>query len=159
MKRGFMITQQETTMRKVFRLSIAVFAALSALPACAASAKVTYYPHPGGKPFSRAVRVGNLVYVSGAVGIAADGTYPADFSTQATNAMNAVASELKLAGASMNDVYNCRVALTDMNDWDAFNAVYKTYFKPDRLPVRMAIGVTSLGGAAVEVQCEAALVK
>jgi enamine deaminase RidA (YjgF/YER057c/UK114 family) len=128
-----------------------------AVPATAGSPQTRYFPHPGGKPFSRAVQVGKFVYVSGAVGVAPDGTYPSEFPVQAANAMDAVAAELKLAGASMDDVYNCRVALTDMNDWDAFNAVYKKYFKPDRLPVRMAVGVTSLGGAAVEVQCDAVL--
>jgi 2-iminobutanoate/2-iminopropanoate deaminase len=121
---------------------------------------VQYFPHPGSpKPFSSAVRVGNLVFVSGTTGFAADGSLPADFSTQATNTMNALTVELKLAGASMDDVYKCGVALTDMDNWAAFNTVYKTYFKTDRLPVRMAIGVSSLGGAAVEVQCEAALAK
>jgi len=59
----------------------------------------------------------------------------------------------------MDDVYKCSVALTDMNNWDAFNAEYVKYFRPDRLPVRMAIGVVSLGGAAVEVQCEAAVAR
>jgi len=73
--------------------------------------------------------------------------------------MDAIAAELKLAGASMDDVYKCSVALTDMKNWDSFNAVYVKYFKPERLPVRMAIAVVSLGGAAVEVQCEAAVVQ
>ena len=82
-----------------------------------------------------------------------------DFVTQATSAMDAVGKELQLAGASMDDVYRCTIALTDMNNWDAFNTVYLKYFKKDRFPVRMSFGVTSLGGAAVEVQCEAHLDK
>lgn len=146
-------------MRKALCLITALMTIIVAAPASASKPSREYFPHPGGKPFSRAVRIGNFVYVSGAVGVASDGSYPADFAVQATNAMNAVAAELKLAGASMDDVYNCRVALTNMDNWDAFNSVYKQYFKPDRLPVRMAIGVTSLGGADVEVQCEAFLSK
>ena len=121
-----------------------------------AGPSIQYHPRAG-KPFSSAVRVGDFVYISGVVGAAPDGTFPTDFVTQATNAMNAVAKQLQLAGASMDDVYRCTIALTDMNNWEAFNAVYLKYFKPDHYPVRMSFGVTSLRGAAVEVQCDAHL--
>ena len=73
--------------------------------------------------------------------------------------MDAVAKELQLAGATMDDVYKCTIALTDMEDWAAFNTVYEKYFKPDRYPVRMSFGVASLRGPDVEVQCEAYLEK
>ena len=126
----------------------------------ASAAGITFFPHPGApKPFSSAVRIGEEVYVSGVAGAAADGSLPKDFTQQTTNAMNALSAELKLTGASLDDVYKCNVALIDMNNWAAFNAVYVRYFKPDRLPVRMATGVVSLGGAAVELQCEAHLAK
>jgi enamine deaminase RidA (YjgF/YER057c/UK114 family) len=46
-----------------------------------------------------------------------------------------------------------------MDNWDAFNAVYTKYFKPDHYPVRMSFGASSLRGPAVEVQCEAHLGK
>jgi enamine deaminase RidA (YjgF/YER057c/UK114 family) len=120
----------------------------------AAEPSIQHFPRAG-KPFSQAVRIGNVVYVSGAIGTAADGTLPTDFTSQATNAMDAVAKELQVAGASMDDVYRCTIALTDMDNWASFNTVYVKYFKPDHYPVRMSFGVTSLGGAAVEVQCEA----
>lgn len=126
--------------------------------AFAVSPAVEFHPRPG-KPYSSAVRIGNIVYVSGATGAASDGTLAADFATQAANAMDAVARELQLAGASMDDVYKCTIALTNMDDWSTFNTVYLKYFKPDHYPVRMSFGVTSLGGAAVEIQCEAYLGK
>lgn len=69
--------------------------------------------------------------------------------------MDKIAAELKMAGATMDDVYKCDVALTNMDQWAAFNEVYKTYFKPGRYPVRKATGVSSLRGPGVEVQCEA----
>ncbi len=106
--------------------------------------------------YLRRVQIGKSVYTSGVLGVAPDGTLPSDFSVQATNAMQAVAYELKLAGASMTDVYRCNVSLSDIKNAPAFNAVYMKYFKPDRLPVRMAVGVTGLArGAAVEVECDA----
>jgi enamine deaminase RidA (YjgF/YER057c/UK114 family) len=141
-------------MLKAFRLSLGLVSAASAVSAAAAGPAVQHYPRPG-KPFSSALRIGDMVYVSGATGAAPDGTFPADFASQATNAMDAVGRELKLAGATMDDVYKCTIALTNMDDWATFNTVYVKYFKPEKYPVRMSFGVTSLGGAAVEVQCEA----
>lgn len=143
-------------MLKAFWIGSLIVALASAGPAAAAVPPIRFYPHPGPpKPFSSAVRVGDIVYISGATGSGTDGSLPADFTAQATNTMDAVARELQMAGATMDDVYKCGIALTDMDNWSAFNAVYVKYFKPDRLPVRMATGVVSLGGAAVEVQCEA----
>jgi len=140
------------------KLPLIIFVILSsafAMPVLA-SADALFFPAEKGRPFSAAVRIGNSVYTSGVLGVAPDGTLPDDFSVQATNAMQAVADQLKLAGASMNDVYRCNVSLSDMNNASSFNAVYVKYFKPDRLPVRMAIGVNDLArGAAVEIECDA----
>jgi len=140
-------------MSNAIRMSLAMLSIAACSSAIAAGPSTQYFPRAG-KPFSSAVRVGDFVYVSGATGNASD-----DFVTQAASAMDAVGKELQLAGASMDDVYRCTIALTDMTNWDAFNTVYVKYFKPDRYPVRMSFGVTSLGGAAVEVQCEAHLKK
>jgi 2-iminobutanoate/2-iminopropanoate deaminase len=140
------------------KLSLMIFVILSSALATPvlASPSILFFPAENGRPFSAAVRIGNSVYTSGMLGVAPDGTLPSDFSVQATNAMQAVADQLKLAGASMNDVYRCNVSLSDMKNIPSFNAVYLKYFKPDRLPVRMAIGVSGLArGAAVEVECDA----
>jgi enamine deaminase RidA (YjgF/YER057c/UK114 family) len=143
-------------MRNVFSIAVVLLAGLS--PFTAAAEPIEYFNPPGWKKAgSAAVRVGDKIYLSGATGAATDGSIPTDFTAQATNAMNEVASRLRLAGASMDDVYKCTVALIDMKDWQAFNDVYLKYFKPDRLPVRMALGLTSVGGSAVEVQCEASV--
>ena len=136
------------------RIGLAVMSIATLSSTAAAEPKVSHFPRPG-KPFSSAIRIGDMVYVSGVTGKAADGSMPADFTVQATNAMDGVAAELKLAGATMDNVYKCLIALTDMDNWDAFNAVYVKYFKPNRYPVRMSLGITSVGGSAVEVQCEA----
>jgi 2-iminobutanoate/2-iminopropanoate deaminase len=123
-------------------------------PGPTAQADVQYYPRAG-KPFSSAVRIGRNVYISGVVGTAADGTMPTDFTTQATNTMDAVASNMKIAGASMDDVYKCTIVLTNMANWSSFNTVYLKYFKADRFPVRMSFASPDLRNADVEVQCEA----
>ncbi len=149
---------RSTSMSNVIRTTLASLLIASFSPLVTAGPAIQYHPRAG-KPFSSAVRVGDFVYISGVVGAASDGTFPTDFVTQATNTMNAVAKQLQLAGASMDDVYRCTIALTDMDNWEAFNAVYTKYFKADHYPVRMSFGVTSLRGAAVEVQCEAHLGK
>ena len=136
-------------------VNFAILSSALAMPAMAAPG-ILFFPAEDGRPFSAAVRVGNSVYISGVLGVAPDGTLPSDFSAQATNAMQAVADHLKLAGASMNDVYRCNVSLSDMKNAPSFNAVYVKYFKPGHLPVRVAVGVNGLAqGAAVEVECDA----
>jgi 2-iminobutanoate/2-iminopropanoate deaminase len=141
-------------MLAAFRIGLGILSLAAYSAAFAAEPSVQFHPREG-KPYSSAVRIGNTVYVSGATGAASDGTLPTDFATQATNAMDAVARQLQLAHATMDDVYKCTIALTNMDDWATFNTVYLKYFKPNHFPVRMSFGVTSLGGAAVEVQCEA----
>jgi 2-iminobutanoate/2-iminopropanoate deaminase len=128
-----------------------------AAPAPSRAADIRFYaPEGAPKPFSAAVRTGDIVHTSGAIGVSPDGTLPAEFAPQVRNAMQAVSAELTLAGASMRDVYKCTVLLSDMKNWAAFNAEYVTFFSPGRLPVRTASGANGLArGAAVEVECEA----
>ena len=143
-------------MLKIVGVAAVLLFAVPASSAAIARTTVQYFQVPGTtKPFSHAVRVGDHVYVSGTVGYADDGSLPKDFAVEAANAMDKLAAELKLAGATMDDVYKCDVSLTNMDQWAAFNDVYKTYFKPGRYPVRKAVGASSLRGPAVEVQCEA----
>jgi 2-iminobutanoate/2-iminopropanoate deaminase len=136
---------------------LAVLSCSAVTPVMAAAPTIQYFSNgsaPG--PFSSAVRIGDMVYISGVIGVDSNGALPPDFTAQATNAMQAIGGELKLAGASMDDVFKCDVALADMKNWPAFNPVYVKYFKPGRLPVRMASGANGLAkGAAVEIECQA----
>lgn len=131
---------------------------VACLEACAfAQSPARFYEAPGpSRPFSAAVRVENVIYVSGQIGLDSKGALPKDFPAQAGNAMRNVADELSLAGAGLSDVFKCDVSLTDMKNWPAFNKVYATFFRPHAYPVRMATGVDGLvRGAAVEVECTA----
>jgi reactive intermediate/imine deaminase len=139
-------------MPRIFTIAIAV--GLLAGPAAAAP---EYFPaaRPNA-PFSEAVRVGDLLLVSGQIGVRPG--QPAPFEAEAKQAMDNVAAVLGRHGASMNDVVKCTVLLTDMGKFAAFNEVYVGYFKPGRLPARTAMGAASLaGGASVEVECWAAV--
>jgi 2-iminobutanoate/2-iminopropanoate deaminase len=144
-----------STRRPAFRVaSLAVAAAL--LTACATPrTTVEYFHTPGSKlPFSPAVRVGDVVYLSGQIGLGTDGRIPVGIEAQSRAAMDNVAAAAKLAGVGMDDVFKCTVMLDDMSLWGDFNRVYVGYFKPDRLPARSAFGADGLAlGAPLEVEC------
>jgi reactive intermediate/imine deaminase len=123
--------------------------------ATAASADVQYFanPKPPG-PFSDAVRVDNMLILSGQIGLTPAGELPKGFEDQSRQTMENIVRTLKDRGLTMDDVVKCTVMLTDMAKWPAFNKIYATYFKPDRLPARSAFGATALAlGAEMEVEC------
>jgi 2-iminobutanoate/2-iminopropanoate deaminase len=108
-------------------------------------------------PFSDAVRAGDLLFVSGQVGtvpgkdeLAAGGISP-----EATQALENVKAILEHHGSSMEAIVKCTVFLADIQDWAAFNAVYRRYF-PAHFPARSAFGSNGLAlGARVELECTA----
>ena len=105
-------------------------------------------------PFSSAVRAGDTVYLSGALGIDANGKLAAGMDAQARLAMDNLGSALKQAGLGWGDVVKCTVMLDDMKDWPAFNQVYVTYFADGKFPARSAFGADGLAlGALLEVEC------
>jgi reactive intermediate/imine deaminase len=107
-------------------------------------------------PFSQAVRVGDVLYLSGALGNI-PGTrdlVPGGMAAQARQTMDNIAAVLKQNGLSFADIFKCTVMLADMSKWEDFNTIYVTYFDPDRLPARSAFGTNGLAlGAEVELEC------
>src|SRR5947208_16326124 len=95
-------------------------------------------------PFSKAVRVGDVLYLSGVIGRTADGKVPEGIEAQAKAAMDDIGATLKTAGLGYGDVFHCTVFLTDMKTWPAFNKIYVGYFPGGQLPARSAVGVTAL---------------
>lgn len=107
-------------------------------------------------PFSAAVRVGDVLYLSGQIGTGPDGRLPTGIEAQTRQTMDNVGAILARAGLGFDDVFRCLVMLENMADWPAFNSVYVAYFKPGRLPARSALGADGLAlGALVEVECTA----
>jgi 2-iminobutanoate/2-iminopropanoate deaminase len=105
-------------------------------------------------PFSSAVRAGDTVYLSGALGIGADGELADGMEAQAKLAMDNLGAALKSARLNWSDVVKCTVMLDNMADWPAFNKVYVTYFTDGKFPARSAFGADGLAlGALVEVEC------
>jgi len=91
-------------------------------------------------PYSPAVRAGNTVYVSGTLPIAADGSTvgPGDVRAQTRHVLQAIASALAAAGASLADVAFNQIFVKDLADYAAVNEVYREFF-PERPPARYCI--------------------
>ena len=112
-------------------------------------------------PFSEAVRVGNLVYLSGQLGIVPGSMklVPGGIKEEARQTLENIRTALEAHGYKMSDLVKCTVMLADMAEWAAFNDVYKTFFT-GHFPARSAFGANGLAlGARVEVECIAAVAK
>ena len=110
-------------------------------------------------PFSEAVRVGNLLYLSGQIGILPGTTtlVGGGVSEESRQTMENIRTSLEANGYHLSDVVKCTVMLADIKEWGAFNEVYRTFFT-GRYPARSAFGANGLAfGARVEVECIAAI--
>ena len=136
------------------RLADAIEAVLPPPARASVAAEPIFYPAARGAPFSAAVQVGNVLYLSGQIGADARGALPQGMSAQARQAMENIRGVLQSRGLGMDAVFKCTVMLADMRRWADFNTVYVTYFRPERLPARSALGANGLAlGAEVEVEC------
>ena len=111
---------------------------------------------PAVLPFSEAIRVGDMLYLSGQIGLV-PGTRsvaPGGIAAEAKQTMDNIGTTLRKSGLGYRDLVQCHVFLADMADWGAFNAVYTTYFEPGKFPTRSALGANGLAlGARTEVEC------
>lgn len=111
---------------------------------------------PSNLPFSEAVRVGDLLMLSGQIGNMPGTLELAEggIAAETRQVMENIGISLRAHGYAMRDLVKCSVFLADMAEWDAFNAVYATYFEAGRYPARSAFGTSGLAfGARVEVEC------
>jgi 2-iminobutanoate/2-iminopropanoate deaminase len=107
-------------------------------------------------PFSDAVRVDDILYLSGQIGIGLDGKLPDGIDAQTKQAMDNVGAILKRAGVGYDRIFHCTAYLADMKDWPQFNKVYVGYFPDGPMPARSAIGANGLAlGARLEIECQA----
>jgi reactive intermediate/imine deaminase len=109
-----------------------------------------------GLPFSAAVRVGDMLYLSGQIGNL-PGTKdlaPGGIEGETRQTMENIKMVVEKYGSSMDRVIKCTIFMADMAEWAAMNAVYVTYFPEDKLPARAAFGTSGLAlDARVEIEC------
>jgi 2-iminobutanoate/2-iminopropanoate deaminase len=112
-----------------------------------------------GLPFSEAVRVGDILYLSGQLGIdRSRKLVPGGIGPETRQTLENIKAALERHGSSLDHVVKVTVMLADMKEWPEMNQVYVGYF-PKHLPARSAFGATGLAlGARVEIEC-IALVK
>lgn len=110
-------------------------------------------------PFSDAVRVGHLLYLSGQLGTDSSGApVPGGIKAETKQTMENIRRVLERNGSSFDQVVKCTVMLADMSERGAMSEIYVTYFAKDRLPARSALGVNGLAlGARVEIECLATI--
>jgi len=110
-------------------------------------------------PYSQAIDTGNLVFCAGQVGLdPATGTMvEGGIEAQTERALTNLGSVLEAAGLGYADVVKTLCFLTDMADFQAFNAVYARFFQ-EPYPARSTVAVKGMAGAFV-VEIEAIAVR
>ena len=104
--------------------------------------------------YCHVVRAGNLIWVSGAVGVRPDGSIPDSVAEQAERALASIDACLKAAGAAAEHVVKVNVYLTDIADRAAINPARQRYFGEHR-PASTLVGVAALVLPALKVEIEA----
>mgnify|MGYP002626167356 CR=1 FL=1 len=105
-------------------------------------------------PFSDAVRVGRMLYVSGQIGTDSTGALvTGGIGPETRQTMENIRAELERHGLTMDNVVKCLAMVADISEWGAMNEVYRTYFTKN-LPSRSAFGANGLAlGARIELEC------
>jgi 2-iminobutanoate/2-iminopropanoate deaminase len=109
-------------------------------------------------PYVQAVQHGNLIYTSGQIPLTKDGVLSGeDIATQTHQVMKNIEAILVEAGTNMNRIIKTTCFLSDMNNFAAFNDVYKSYFDLN-FPARSCVEVARLPrDVLVEVEVIAVL--
>jgi 2-iminobutanoate/2-iminopropanoate deaminase len=104
-------------------------------------------------PYSPVVRAGDLLFVSGQVGMGEDNRLvEGGFEAECRQCLARLKGLLEEAGASLDHVVKTTVFLMDMNDFSKLNEIYREHFPTDR-PARTCIQVAKLPvGAIVEIE-------
>lgn len=110
-------------------------------------------------PFSKAVKVGHTLYLSGELGIdpSTNSLAPGGAGAETAQIFRNYERTLAEFGADLSDLVKCTVFLGDMADYGEMNAAYRAAL-PGPMPARSTVGVSGLAfNAALEIECIAAL--
>jgi len=104
-------------------------------------------PERSKAPFSEAVRVGNLLFLSGQLGRDSQTGKLAEGGIEAETrqCLENIKRTLEKYGSSLDKVVKATVMLADIGEWSKMNSVYTTYFNQNK-PARSAFGVSGLAG-------------
>jgi 2-iminobutanoate/2-iminopropanoate deaminase len=109
---------------------------------------------PQNDTYSQAVRLGDVIYVSGQLGVRPDKTVPENFQDEVRLALENLRIVLEAAGSSLSLVARVNIFITDFSRLNEMNAVYPEYF-PHR-PAKTTVEISRLDkGARIEIECVA----
>jgi enamine deaminase RidA (YjgF/YER057c/UK114 family) len=110
--------------------------------------------------YSRAVRTGDVITVTGTVGVNADGTYPAGVGAQARRALEIIAAAVDALGGRLTDVVRTRLFVTDIAQWEELGRAHGELFGEIR-PATTMVEVAKLidKEALVEIEADAIVVR
>ena len=103
---------------------------------------------------SSAIDAGDYVYISGQTGQSPDGSVPADFAAQATQALDNIKTVVTAAGLKLQNIVYVKIYLQDVSNYDQLNAVFAKYF-PDTPPARAVLGVARVPASSIEIDAVA----
>lgn len=108
-------------------------------------------PHGGG-PYSQAVEIGNLIFLTGqgSINPQTGKVVGEDITEQTEQTLTNAKNLLEAAGSSLDNVVKVNVYLSNLNDWQKLNDAYKIFFKPP-YPARTCVGCSLLPGLKVEI--------
>lgn len=108
--------------------------------------------------YSRAVRKGNLIFVTGTVGINADKTYTPDMGAQAQRSLDIIKGAIEALGGKITDVVRTRMYVTNVAQWEKVALVHGALFGDIR-PATTIVEVAKLidGEALIEIEADAVL--
>lgn len=104
--------------------------------------------------YSRAVRAGNLIAVTGTVGVNADGTYSPSLADQTRRSLAIIQAAIESLGGRIENVLRTRMFVTDVSKWEEVANVHGEVFKDIR-PATSIVEVAKLIDAAAQIEIEA----
>lgn len=114
---------------------------------------------PAKGPYSPAIRAGNLLFVSGQIAVAPDGSSlaHADLAAQTSQCLANLRAVLEAGGATLQQVAKVTVYLADPDGWPVFNPIYAEFFGTHK-PARAIVPVAAFpGGFKLEIDAVAVL--
>ncbi len=124
----------------------------------ATASEVIFLNDPKAKnnyPFSKATQVGELLFLSGELGVdpKTGQLVAGGIEAETKQLMENIKRSLNLFNSSLDQVAKCTVFLADIKEWGTFNAIYRSYFHK-HFPARSALAASGLGlNARVEMEC------
>ena len=106
--------------------------------------------------YSRAVRVGDAIHVTGTVGLEPDGSFAPTLEAQARRALTIIRAALEALGGAIDDVVRTRIYVTDITHWEDVGRVHGEVFGAIR-PATTMVEVARLidDAALVEIEADA----